>query len=159
MSSTFKLDLEGDHQLLVELAAGFSELGEQIAIAVAERAPWKSRRYRRSIKATTYFGDAVVSGERVRTPRNPRLRSQINVIVYTTSPLGHLLEEGTAAHRIRFHSEVLAGVPKGEGSIRHPGSHRYPHFWPGLASVLPRAGSIIGHGATVKRARVNTRAL
>ena len=33
---------------------------------------------------------------------------------------------GTKAHRIRFHNEVVSGVPRGEGNIAHPGAKANP---------------------------------
>lgn len=39
----------------------------------------------------------------------------------------HFVIGGTKAHKIRFHDEVLRGVPKkGGGSIKHPGAKPHP---------------------------------
>jgi len=38
----------------------------------------------------------------------------------------HMVVGGTKAHRIRFHDQVEAGVPKNGGNIRHPGAKANP---------------------------------
>lgn len=45
----------------------------------------------------------------------------------------HMVIGGTKPHRIRFPSEVAAGVGRTEGSIRHPGSRPNPFIARGFA--------------------------
>ena len=38
----------------------------------------------------------------------------------------HFIIGGTKPHRIRFHDQVVAGVPKTGGNIQHPGAKPHP---------------------------------
>ena len=99
-----------------------------------------------------------MSGQPIRG-KGVQSKAQIWTVIYTTSPLGHLLELGTQAHDIVIEEDLSRGpVAQRTRTIHHPGSRRFPHFWPGLASVLPRAGQIIAKGATA-RTRVNAKVL
>ena len=152
MATTFRLDPEGNAALLAQLATGFAEFGEEAARTIAQTAPSKTGRYRRTFHATTFLDNRIVSGPAIRG-KGIKSNAQLWTAIYTTSPLGHLLELGTAAHDIPV---TVAHGPFAERIIHHPGSRRYPHFWIGFTSVLARAGSIIA-GAAKVRGRVDVR--
>lgn len=162
--TTFRLDPDGDRALLVQLANGFAEFGEEAAGAISQIAPKNSGRYRASIKATTFLDNRVVSGAPIRGT-GIQSKAQIWTVIYTTSPLGHLLELGTRARDVpkEAHGLLMVWGPDKYGpggaarKVHQPGTARQPHFWPGFASVIGRAGEIIGHGAKVSGGRLNTR--
>ena len=164
MSVTYKLDPEGDRELLSALAAGFADFGDAAAESVRAVAPKNTGRYANSIQATTFLNGAIVRGESVRGT-GVQSKAQIWTVIYTTNKLGHLLELGTGPRDVVVKkAKVMSWPPDKYGSggvamkVHQPGMARRPHFWPGFAAVIPRAGALIGHGATV-RARVNTRVL
>jgi hypothetical protein len=163
MTTTFRLDPEGNEGLLLQLANGFAEFGEECAGAISQLAPFHTGRYRRSIKATTFLEGGIYSGQPIRGA-GIKSNAQLWTVIYTTSKLGHLLELGTQARDVESKSGKLMVWNDDYGSgaamkVHQPGTARRPHFWPGFASVVPRAGQIIGHGARVSRARGNTRVI
>lgn len=165
MSTTFKLDPVGNDALLHQLAAGFDKFGEEVASAIAERAPKNTGRYARTIKSTTFLENGIYRGEAIRGT-GVQSKAQIWVIVYTTSKLGHLLELGTGGRWVPKdgpNAKLMVWDDKyGSGAafrVHQPGMTRRPHFWPGLAAVLPRVGEIVGHGARSSRTNVNARVL
>jgi hypothetical protein len=165
MPTTFRLDPEGDSELLHQLARGFAEFGEEAAGAISHLAPRNRGYYARSIQATTFVEGGIYSGQPVRGT-NVRSTRQIWVVIWTANKLGHLLELGTRARTVVAKAGGLMVWPAdkyGPGGVarvvQQPGMARRPHFWPGFISVAGRAGEIIGRNARVSRARVNTRLL
>lgn len=142
----WRVDTAGQAALFAAIAGGMADFADDVAREVRVLAPvGETRKYRRSIKATTYLNERVVSGEPVRGAGRLR-RATIRSVVYTTDFRGHLLEFGTQAHVIPIH------VPAGEHGmittirVRHPGARRKPHFWPGLAVASRNAGPTIAAG-------------
>lgn len=163
--TTFRLDPDGDGELLLQLASGFAEFLEEGAGAISQLAPRNSGRYASSIVATTFLEDGIYSGPPVRGS-GIKSRYQIWGVIWTANKLGHLLEFGTAPRTVTAKAGGLMVWPAdkyGPGGIarvvQQPGMTRRPHFWPGFVSVAGRAGEIIGHGARVKRGRVNASVL
>jgi hypothetical protein len=163
--TTFRLDPAGDEALLLQLAKGFAEFGEEVAGAISQLAPRNTGRYARSIKATTFLEGGIYSGPAVRGT-GVKSTAQIWTVVWTGSKLGHLLELGTKPRVVAAKDGGMMAWPAdkygpaGAARVVHqPGTARQPHFWPGFASVVGRAGEIIGHGAKMSRGRVNVKVL
>jgi hypothetical protein len=164
MSTTFKLDTDGNEELLKQLATGFAAFGNAAADAISRLAPENTGRYAGSIKSTTFLEGGIFAGEPVRG-KGIQSKAQIWTVIYTTSKLGHLLELGTGPRDVTAKGKLMVWAPSKYGpggsarTVHQPGHTRRPHFFPGFASVVGKAGQIIGHGARVKRGRVNTRML
>lgn len=157
---------EGEARVIAALAEGLADWADEAAAIVYQFAPGPSGRpdrrpYRDTIKATTTLDGKVIRGEDVRVtgykgkkPAEAGLGGRrgesatLRAIVYTTNPLGHLIELGATAHRIRFPDQKRAGVPRQSGSIQHPGATRKPHFGPGVLASRSIAGDAIRRGAS-----------
>jgi hypothetical protein len=160
---SFRLDPDGDAELLLQLARGFSEFGEEAAGSISQIAPRNTGRYARSIKATTFLEGGIYSGQPIRG-RGVQSKAQIWTVIYTTSKLGHLLELGTSDRDVTSPTGKLMVWPAdkyGPGgaarAVHQPAMARRPHFWPGFAATLPRLSTIFGRSARATRVRVNTR--
>ncbi len=94
MTTTFRLDPEGDSELLHQLARGFAEFGEEAAGSISQLAPRNSGTYARSIQSTTFVEGGIYSGQPVRGT-NIKSTRQIWLVIWTANKLGHLLELGT----------------------------------------------------------------
>lgn len=165
--TTFRLDPDGDGELLLQLARGFAEFGEEAAGEISQLAPRNTGRYARSIQSTTFLENGVYSGQPVRG-HNIKSNAQIWTLIWTADPRGHLFELGTKARTITSPGWMAwapdkyspsGGLVRPGREVHQPGMTRRPHFWPGFVAVVGRAGEIIGHGARTKRTRINTRVL
>jgi hypothetical protein len=133
-------------RFLEAVAGGVDDWAQEDAVpGVVAAAPKRRGRYRRTIHAATFFRNRLIGGRPVRGGR-VKSKAEIWTLIYTTSPLGHLLEHGTQAHRIRFHSQVVMGAEKFEGLIDHPGSRSFPHFAPGILSTRGRIALTVRKG-------------
>ena len=162
MTTTFRLDPDGNGELLMQLAKGFARFSNAAADAISRVAPGEGR-YASSIKATTFLEGGIYDGEPVRG-MGIQSKAQIWSVVYTTSKLGHLLELGTAPRDVVSPTGKLMVWNDKYGSgaaykVHQPGMARRPHFWPGFASVIGQAGSLIASGASASKVRVNTKVL
>ena len=162
MSTTFRLDPDGNAELLMALAKGFVKFSNAAADAISRAAPGQGR-YASTIKATTFLEGGIYGGEPVRGS-GIQSKAQLWSVVYTTSKLGHLLELGTAQRDVVSPTGKLMVWNDKYGSgaaykVHQPGMARRPHFWPGFASVIGQAGTLIAAGASVSKAKVNTRVL
>lgn len=163
MSTTFRLDPDGNDELLAQIARGFDAFSNAAADAISRLAPENTGRYAGGIKATTFLENGVFAGEPIRGA-GVQSKAQIWSIIYTTSPLGHLLELGTAPRDVVSPNGKLMVWDDKYGSgaaykVHQPGMARHPHFWQGFASVLPRIGELIASGAKASRVRVNAKVL
>lgn len=155
---TFKLDVKGNELLFEALAEGLAEWADEAAAIVYRIAPSEEGRYKRGIRATTWLDGEVIRGEDVRVTRytgadresglqgRRGARATLKAIVYTTNPLGHLLERGTQAHDIPIPVDNARGFHSVR-VVKHPGARRKPHFGPGVLASRSIAGSAIARGA------------
>ena len=128
--------------VLEAIAGAMDDLGQEAAGIVYGLAPHRRGRYRRSIGASTYIGGRLVAGKHLRNLAKIG-KADVQTVVYTSSPLGHLLERGTQPHYIGVEMEH---GPLGFKRVKHPGSRPFPHFGPGAMATAGRAARIISAG-------------
>jgi hypothetical protein len=111
-------------------------------------APHKKGRYRSTIGASTYAGGKHYAGKHLKNIAQMG-HGDVLTVVYTDSPLGHLLERGTQPHDIPIGHTVTTARSHNTDvirTIRHPGARRIPHFGPGAMAAVGRAGEVLGIG-------------
>ena len=190
-ASRFKINAPGMEQLLTTIATAMNELALEVADGVREAAPRGERgterplptnrggayvfhgdpsrgsaRYRKTIHATTFIRGRVFKGSPVRGVG--RTTYDVRSVVYSTSFTAHMLEFGVAPHEIPVAHGMGPTTAASAGPIDttvkalHPGSRRFPHFWPGFASRLPAGiARMTAKGVSVSRVggKLNTRML
>jgi len=133
------------------IAGGVDDWAQHEAVPeIYVRAPTRTGRYRRTIHATTFHRNRIVGGPPVRG-RYAKSQAEIWVYIYTTSPVGHLLEGGTQRHDVSRKDAVLDVRARGNRRrIIHPGSRKFPHFGPGILATRGRIVSTIARGAKAR---------
>jgi len=147
----FEFDQDALARVESAIAGGVHVWAADIAVpSIRAHAPRKTGRYRRTIHATTFWRNRIVGGPPVRG-RYAKSKAEIWVYLYTTSPVGHLLEGGTQRHDVSRKDAVLDVRARGrKRRIIHPGSRRFPHFGPGILATRGRIVSTIAHGARAR---------
>lgn len=148
MTAGFELDEAANAAVIAAVAGAMDDLGQEAVGIVYGLAPHKSGHYRTTIGASTYAGGKHYAGKHLKNIAQMG-HGDVLTVVYTSSPLGHLLERGTQPHDIPMgHQGLTVGHPGANvgGVIHHPGSHPFPHFGPGAMAAIGRAGRVLGIG-------------
>jgi hypothetical protein len=180
-ASRFKINAEGMDRVVLAVAEGLNEFALEVAAGVRREAPkgtpgnprplrtnrggsysFHGRhggpKYRNTIHATTFMRGEHFKGPRVRDVG--RARHDVRSVVFSDSFTAHMLELGVAPHEIPIPHATQGAVTTASGPADlgvvayHPGSKRYPHFWPGFASSLQSGlARMSARGIAVTRAR------
>jgi hypothetical protein len=149
-------DSAGEQALLEGLAGGLGRFAQDAANLIAVLAPKRDPSdrhpadvppYRDTIHASTYLNGKRVAGEAIEARGFVPDLATLHSIVYTTSPIGPMLEiTGARPHDI---PTPVGGNRFVGGYIRtqhHPGFARRPHFTPGILAASAQAGESFKSG-------------
>jgi len=187
MDAVLRAIAEGMNELALEVADGVREAAPRGERGTERPLPTNrggayvfhgdpsrgSARYRKTIHATTFIRGKVFKGSPVRGVG--RTTYDVRSVVYSTSFTAHMLEFGVAPHEIpvahgpeklRWQLSLMGLTTAASAGptvkALHPGSRRFPHFWPGFASRLPAGiARMTAKGVSVSRVggKLNTRML
>lgn len=137
-------------RILEGVAGAMDDLGQEAVGIVYGLAPHKKGRYRSTFGASTYAGGKHYAGKHLKNIAQMG-HGDVLTVVYTSSPLGHLLERGTQPHDIPIGNRSWTGTARDRRTdvlrtIKHPGARRFPHFGPGAMAAVGRAGRTLGLG-------------
>jgi hypothetical protein len=148
MAAGFELDEAANAAVIAATAGAMDDLGQEAVGIVYGLAPHKTDRYRRTIGASTYAGGKHYAGKHLKNIAQMG-HADVLTVVYTSSPLGHLLERGTQEHELTPAAHLMTARSRNTDVLRtitHPGSRRFPHFGPGAMASVGRAGRVLGIG-------------
>ena len=151
------MGLEYDQAALARVvnavAASMDDVGQEAVGVVYGLAPKGARggKYRRSIAASTYAGGKHYAGKHLKNISQMG-NADVLTVVYTDSPLGHLLERGTQPISIDTtgHPYPMHFITHGEEvwtfHVKERFVSRHPHFGPGAMATVGMVGRVLAAG-------------
>lgn len=153
MDDAFVYDEAALAKVISAVAGAMDDLGQEAVGIVYGMAPKGARggKYRRSIGASTYANGKYYAGKHLKNI-GQMSHADVLTVVYTSSPLGHLLERGTqpidvdAPNPWPMHFTAKSGDEVYTYHVRNRRVPRQPHFGPGAMASVGRAASVISAG-------------
>ena len=148
MADAFVFDEAGLALVNRTIAEAMHELGTEAASLTFALAPRRTGRYRSSIGVTTYAAGKHFRGRSLKNIAQMG-HGDVLTVVYTPSPLGHLLEYGSQQRIVRskpdgpaMHFVTKSGDEVTTRRVVQPARPRRPHFGAAALQSVSRANVI-----------------
>ena len=138
-------------RVLNAIAGSMDDVGQEAVGIVYGHAPKRTGKYRRSIGASTYAGGKHYAGKHLKNIGQMG-HADVLTVVYTDSPLGHLLEYGTqpisvdSKNPYPMHFIAKSGDEVWTRHVENRSVPRQPHFGPGAMATIGMVGRVVAAG-------------